>query len=167
MNQASLKNLGDAEKCRPEKDSNAAACAEDDRNNRLRMACPFCGGFFRIRTSHKVSSTTIRAMGECQECTYRGHLDISHVSIAFPSDHPDAMKAAVYLPVTDYVKEWAGKKQMEKFKADMFGDDIQENQEELARLNYFQARLYNMGRNDMLKLATIAEELQVIPARKT
>lgn len=134
---------------------------------RLRMKCPFCGGRLIIRTSYRVSPITAHALGECKECTYRGHLSIEHTSIAFPSDSPKALKSAVYLPVSDYMQGFVNKKQMERMKADMFEAETHESKDDLKRLNVFQAHYAKLNREELLKLIKAAEDLKIIPCLKS
>ncbi|MGJ8518164.1 ogr/Delta-like zinc finger family protein [Carnimonas bestiolae] len=48
---------------------------DSKRKNGLRLTCPYCGFFVRVRTSEYISEALISGLVECQRatCGWRGH----------------------------------------------------------------------------------------------
>ncbi|MGJ8517590.1 hypothetical protein LMG33810_001939 [Carnimonas sp. LMG 33810] len=52
---------------------------DDKRTNSLRLTCPYCGSFARVRTSEYISEALITGLVECTKpaCGWRGHFDFT------------------------------------------------------------------------------------------
>ncbi|MCC5811343.1 MAG: ogr/Delta-like zinc finger family protein [Ectothiorhodospiraceae bacterium] len=74
------------------------------RRNNMRLDCPHCGAFARIRSSQTPSPLYREAVVECQslECGWRGKIGLEFICTLTPSQKPSP---EIRLPVSEVVRK--------------------------------------------------------------
>lgn len=74
------------------------------QRNKLRLSCPHCGAFARIRSSEEMTPIYREAVVECQngECGWRGNLRLEMTQTLSPSLKPNPN---IRLPLSPGLRE--------------------------------------------------------------
>ena len=75
-----------------------------EKRNNLRLSCPHCGAFTRLRSSERFTRLYWRALVECRnaECGWRGTLNLEISYTLTPSQTPDP---DIRLPISEHSRE--------------------------------------------------------------
>lgn len=75
-----------------------------EKRSNLRLSCPHCGAFARVRKSQQLTPVYRESLLECQnvECGWRGKLSMEMTHTLTPSHNPNP---EVRLPVSQRVRE--------------------------------------------------------------
>lgn len=94
----------------------------DERINNMRLTCPYCGHFTRVRNSEWISEKLVQGTVECQEprCEWSGHFNFEITETTRPCAYSALAKIDLGIPLSPFLQRQLEKRTRQSKHNDLF-----------------------------------------------